>query len=265
MCRPKSVTVTAATPERRLTHPMDAVADDRPRVFAAVERLVSRFRADASLELEVRLVSKQNTEGRASVSAKYFLACLKKWLETWAYQQAHPDHKPVFSRVRNRHHFLSQFFERNVRGRFTVSAPPEYVQTQKIDSVDVHCPKRDYFLRFVVKQERPLSRFKPTTAPTFVRCHERWTFVAQRPVWRFDFTKVCSGEDKQSACSTPPEYEIELEVQRQDHEGWSSLELATRFVELSVDLLGRYDPGTGKRENLPLFLSTRLPSHNAPR
>lgn len=234
---------------------METLADDRPKVFAAVERLVSRFRADASLELEVRLVAKQNSNGKASVSAKYFLACLKKWLETWSHQVNHPDQKPVFSRFQNRHHFLSQFFEGNVRGRFAVSSPPEYVQTQKIDSVDVHCPNRDYFLRFVVKQERPLLRYKPRTAPTFVRCHERWTFVGQHPGWRFDFTKVCSGEDKQTACSTPPEYEIELEVLRTDNDRWSSLELATRFVELSVDLLGRYQPRTGKRENLPLFLS----------
>jgi len=193
--------------------------------------LIGKFKQDPLLELEGSLGIRQDNRFVTGVTFDYFKA-LHTALDT--------AEAGTWSTSTKKSHFASFFYPNSIRARHNVRDKPVYVSKITVCNCDLNCKQRQYDLRIALSKESPLV-FSPIAGPQYVRLHERWSFT-YRDTWRYDFTKVCSGTNKETACRELPVFEVELELLRTPLlAGLSNEIIAQHLLEKLTDLLGRFD------------------------
>lgn len=150
--------------------------------------------------------------------------------------------------------FATYSFPGGIRGRYTVTEKPRFVEKQRVSTVDIACQDRTYDLRINLKRETPRPGYVAKVPAQHVRLQKRWSFRF-RESWQYDFTKVVSGKTKETACESTPVYEIELELLNRSELARdptrTDRQLAEDIVTKLGDLLGRF---TENYTPLPLSL-----------
>ena len=153
------------------------------------------------------------------------------------------DTSPVWKDKLATRHMATYTFPNSIRARYTSSGQSEIIEKTTIATVDMKCPGRKYDLRINLKREMPVSQCVTTyVQPLSVRLQERATFL-YKSNWKYDFTKVATGQTKSLACKEPPTFEVEIELSKSnlDELGGSSDMIALHLIYKLSDLLGKYD------------------------
>jgi hypothetical protein len=205
--------------------------------------LVTRWRADPTLELEARLGVYTQRHFVTGVSPPFYQALYDALTDEPSLSQW--DSVPV------KHSFRYLYYPDNVRGQYNMVDPPVFCRVKRVQVVDVHCHNR-HDLRFSLKEERPLPRYHPPKgSPHKIRINTRYS-LSDGP-WRYDFTKTGMGATTQEACKAFHIF-VELEVQQSPAlDAHNDREIAINLLGRAVDLLGRYSP-VGVEEQLKLAL-----------
>ncbi len=146
-------------------------------------------------------------------------------------------------------HMATYTFPNNLRARYMSDGQAEVIEKTTIATVDVICPDRKYDLRINLKCELPVPQSRTTyERPLSVRLQERATFL-YKSNWKYDFTKVVTGQTKVLACQKPPTFEVEIELGKSnlDELGGSSDMIALHIIYKLSDLLGKYDSSNQKQ------------------
>lgn len=199
-------------------------------IIQKIEPIVKLFRENEDYELEGILGIKSDTFV-SGVEFEYFEQLYTILSQT-----------DVWTDTIDCEHFATYYFPGNIRGRFTGSTS-SFVEKTNIAKVDIESGNRNYNLRINLKQEKIVQQPSVNLIPLSVRLQERSSFIYKN-AWRYDFTKVASGKDKESACANSCVFEIELEILRSTilaKNTLSDIELATHLVYKLIDLLGNYD------------------------
>lgn len=198
--------------------------------------LIDAFKQNPNLELEGSLGVLTEGNFKSGVDFKYFQSIHS------IFTYENPTKPKVWSSVEPKSHFASFFYKGNIRGRYTAKTPPDIVQKTTVANIDIGATDRHYDLRVSLKEEIPLKSHIVTQVPEHVRLHQRWSFV-YKDAFRYDLTKVASGQNKESACLSPPVFEVELELLRNQTflNSNSSEQLAYHIIQKLIDLLGRFD------------------------
>lgn len=209
---------------------------DQSELVKKLVPLIEKFKNNPHLELEGS-IGVFSESFKSGVDFNYF-----KTLCTSCSVTDNKISKSKWSKIESSSHFASYFFKNSVRGRYGVKEKPEFVRKVPISKIDLVCPERSYDIRINLKEEKPIQNYLAKDTPEYVRLHERWSFT-YKDAFRYDFSKVVSGNTKENACKKAPVYEIELEVLRNHAflDSISNEQLAVHIVEKLVDLLGRYD------------------------
>jgi hypothetical protein len=150
----------------------------------------------------------------------------------------------------NANHMATYTFPSSLRARYLSDGKSEVVEKTTIATVDLKCPSRKYDLRINLKCELPVSSDRTTYArPLSVRLQERATFL-YKSNWKYDFTKVATGQTKALACKEPPTFEVEIELGKSnlDELGGTNELIALHLIYKLSDLLGRYDSSNQKQD-----------------
>jgi hypothetical protein len=151
------------------------------------------------------------------------------------------------------------FYPGSLRIRHRVGQEPEMIIKTPITKVDCICPQRQGIgMRLTLKNEKPVKQAPPIKSPLYVRVQKQWQFnMPAMPLVSYILKKTSGGKNKDEACKTEPRFEVEIELQRHkssmdrtDDEG-----IAKILIEKTLDLCGRVNSVTGKRENIGLVLS----------
>ncbi len=151
------------------------------------------------------------------------------------------------------------FYHGSVRQRCRQGFDDENIVKTKIHSIRAKCPERKFIeLNFTLKDEVPVVDSFILTMnkePIETRIQLIWEFE-QKETFKYILKKVQSGKSEAEACQNDPQYEVEIEINRNSPhlKQFSDQEMATKFIAKTLDLVGRRHPKTNLIENLSLEL-----------
>jgi hypothetical protein len=180
-------------------------------ITAGIKPLFVDAKTYRNPELEARIgnfiTNENGTErfkaGVVEVSFEYFLNKM---------QTANPDNwtnKPLWYRVEE------QIFYKDIRYRRRDNLPGEFIRKIPIRGYDAKLTGSRNDIRFSLNLEET-STIKPCK-PRWIRFKERIEFE-YKGLFRYDFTVVWEGKDKEEALNARPKFEIEIECIKVQHE-----------------------------------------------
>lgn len=205
------------------------------RILKSIEKGLAALRNEKEIELEGSIGKLLTDEFVSGATFHYFRLLLSLFsFSTSTWSSVVPDE-----------YITDYFFAGNIRGRFILDNPAEFIRKEKLSKLDIHCPQRDYDIRISLSKERPVVYNYHNRVPELVRLQQRWTFV-YKGCWKYHLSKTATGKTKDAACRTSPRYEIELEILPSVFETYpeeSDTDIAAKFLEKLVDLLARFTKG----------------------
>jgi hypothetical protein len=135
------------------------------------------------------------------------------------------------------------FYADSIRTRYVAGKTPVTIKKTRISSMSLLCLERPTLgITMHLKNEilQPMTTV-PSASPLFVRLQEVWIFL-YKDTFEYTLKKVVSGRDKQSACTKPPIYEIEIEILRGTWLNSKNDEQIAKSLLCKIgDMCGRYD------------------------
>ena len=151
--------------------------------------------------------------------------------------------------------YIDLYSDNNIRTRSFIGHKYQHIRKECVQTIDcnvIHRPGIE--IRIVLKREIPIELLSESViSPNFVRVCQRWSFNYNNE-YRYDLTKIGTGNDKVAACDSPLTYEIELELQHTNNHS-SIDDIINSFTAKILDLCGRYrvtDTGVVEEDKLIL-------------
>ena len=218
------------------------------QILDSLVKMVQKFRDNPHMELEVRLGKFIGNKFEPGVDFDYSKALYSAMTneESLSQWDSHPSSCS----------FKYMYYPGSVRATYFFNKKAEFYEINRFDQpLDIECPKREYSLRFALKEEIPLKNFQTHEAATLVRVNTRCSILHNK-VWSYDFSKVGSGNTADEACNNIT-INIELELHRNDEflSKYDNSIIAVNLLGKARDLLGRFS-SEGRYELLPLIKHT---------
>lgn len=141
-----------------------------------------------------------------------------------------------------------------VHGKYSTQSEPSFYVDDIIDEFTLVCSIRQYCITLRFVKRRYIDQVCDTHEYTRVTLYETWMFQ-DHTNWRYIFSKQCTGESKEAACNTDPQYVIYIIFTGHMDESTTVETVTQNIIEKSIDLLGRYN-SSGQLVTLPIALST---------
>ena len=212
-----------------------------------MSEIISNYRDCEESELEIVLGQHEATF-IPGVSFGYFTD-LYKGIEAAIADEKYTSNWTVLHR---QVHIANYYFPDGVRGRYKVGEPTEFVRKSPWQNVDLHIEDRKYDCRISLRKENKID-YIATQSPVKIRLQERWSYIYKNS-WRYDLTKVVTGQTKEDACHNQPVFEVEVELLKKNSffKKETNFFIAQHILQKTVDLLGRF---TTQKGTLPLHIS----------
>lgn len=200
-------------------------------VPVAIGDLCQALRGNNSIKLQAHLGVFQGRRFTPGTTFEYF----NRLFNTFE-RSAQQD---IFKYV-PRHEFACFHFADGVCVTFQAGDTKNEVK-RKLASVVVSCHNRQFDYQIEAEIVKKVDFDPSVHEPDYVTLHERWSFIYK--CWRYDFTKLGTGKNKEIICKTPICFTISISYIN-DSSALTQVtdqQLAQNLHGKVHDILGRYD------------------------
>lgn len=212
-------------------------------MYSQLASLFKAFRENETSELEITILQRHEDSIPFAVFNDIFLL-MEHWVES-----KNLDYIGFF--------IVKDFFYANSLRSRVIGEETQNITKTKIASIHAKCPERKHVeFHIMLKDEIPvIEPISVTNEILDVRIQKMWEF-SYKDIFKYFLKQVQSGKTVEDACQNPIKYEIEIEINRESSylSQFTDDEMASKFIEKALDLVGRKNPKTGELEILTMDL-----------